>query len=281
MLFSLHGDIKTLLYSGIWVLARRPKKVIQELSEDILQSFTDKNLIDNYDVYQHLMTYWMETMQDDVYLIAVDGWKAELSLFKGKKGEWDSDLVPKQLVINRYFAAEQKAIAQLETDRDAITRKMEELEEEHGSEEGLLEEVKTDKGKISKANVQKRIKDIKNDSDAAEELKVLEAYLRLLEKEADANKKIKDAQTALDKKVMARYKTLTEDEVKTLVVDDKWMAAISHDVKSEMQRISQRLTQRIKELAERYATPMPDLNIKVDELETKVNKHLEKMGFAF
>ncbi|MBU4139340.1 MAG: hypothetical protein KJ729_05305, partial [Euryarchaeota archaeon] len=123
--------------------------------------------------------------------------------------------------------------------------------------------------------------EIKNDADASEEMKVLEGYLKLIEKEADANKKIKDAQTALDKKVIARYKELTEDEVKILVVDDKWMAAISRDVKTELERISQRLTQRIKELAERYATPMPELNTMVDGLEAKVNKHLEKMGFVW
>ena len=136
------------------------------------------------------------------------------------------------------------------------------------------------KGKVTKALIQKRVKEIKNDADASEEMKVLEGYLKLIEKEADANKKIKDAQTALDKKVIARYKALTGDEVKTLVVDDNWMAAISLDVKTELERISQRLTQRIKELAERYAAPLPDLNTKVEGLETKVNNHLEKMGFA-
>jgi len=259
----------------------KPKEIIHNLSEAILTSFADKNLIDQYDIYQHIRTYWMETMQDDVYLIVVDGWKAELTLVKGKKDEWDSDLVPKQLVINRYFAEEQKAIKQLETDRDAITRQMEELEEEHSGEEGLLEEAKTDKGKVTKALIQKRVKEIKNDADASEELKVLEGYLKLIEKETEANKKIKDAQTILDKKVIARYKALTEDEVKTLVVDDKWMAAISHDVKTELERISQRLTQRIKELAERYVAPMPMLKNNVDELETKVGKHLEKMGFVW
>ncbi|OEU48715.1 MAG: hypothetical protein BA871_09660 [Desulfuromonadales bacterium C00003096] len=99
--------------------------------------------------------------------------------------------------------------------------------------------------------------------------------------EADANKKIKDARKALDKKVIDRYKVLTEDEVKTMVVDDKWMAAISGDVKTEMERISQRLARRIKELAERYDSPMPAMNAQVDELEMKVNGHLEKMGFDF
>jgi type I restriction enzyme M protein len=155
------------------------------------------------------------------------------------------------------------------------------MEEEHSGEDGLLEEVKTEKGKISRGNVQKRIKEIKNYVEAIEELGVLEAYLELIEIEVDANKKIKDAHEAQDKKVNVRYKALTEDEVKIMVVGDKWLAAISGDVKTEMERISQRLTQRIKELAERYATPMPELNTNVDALEAEVSKHLEKMGFVW
>jgi type I restriction enzyme M protein len=220
-------------------------------------------------------------MQDDAHLIAADGWNAELAQVKGKKDEWDSDLLPKQLVINRYFTAEQKAIAQLEADCDAIRRHKEAMEEEHSGEDGWLEEVKTEKGKISRGNVQKRIKDIRDDVEAIEELKVLEAYLWLMELEAGANKKIKDAQKALAEKVIVRYKALTEDEVKTMVVGDKWLAAISKDVNTEVERISQRLTQRIKELAERYATPMPELNTNVDALEAEVSKDLEKMGFVW
>lgn len=261
----------------------RPKEVIHKLSESILASFADKDLIDQYDIYQHLMTYWIETMQDDVYLIAADGWKAELSRVNQKKDEWDSELVPKQLVINQYFADDKKAIEQLEADRDSISRQIEETEEEHSGEEGLLEEVRSGKGKISKGNVQKRIKVIKNDAvaDDFEELNVLEVYLGLIDKEAMAKKQIKDAGKVLDNKVIDRYKVFTEDEVKTIVVDDKWMAAISGDVKSEMERISQRLAGRIKELAERYDSPMPVMNAQVDELEMKVNGHLEKMGFDF
>lgn len=278
VVFNSWKEKHTLTLKSLAVGAK-PKEVIRNLSEAILTSFADRKLIDQYDVYQHLMTYWSDTMQDDAYLIAVDGWKAELT--QRKKDEWDCDLVPKQLVIKRYFATEQNAVEQLEADRDAISRQMEELEEEHGGEEGMLEEVKTDKGKVTKALIQKRVKEIKNDADASEEMKVLEGYLKLIEKEADANKKIKDAQAAMDKKVIARYKALTHDEVKTLVVDDKWMVAISRDVKTELERISQRLTQRIKELAERYAAPLPELNTKVDGLETKVNEHLEKMGFNY
>jgi len=266
----------------------KPKQIIHIVSEDVLQSFTNKNLIDKYDIYQHLMSYWAETMQDDCYIVAVDSWKAEVYriMVENKQKKlvdkgWTCDLVPKELVINRFYLAEKKAIEQLEAESEAITRQQEEMAEEHSGEEGLLEEVKNNKGKISKGEVQRRIKEIKHDTDAAEELKVLEAYLKLIEQEAEANRKIKEAQVALDKKVIARYKTLTEDEIKTLVVDDKWMATIEKDIKTEMERISQRLTQRIKELAERYETPMPKQTSEVKELETKVSAHLQKMGFVW
>jgi type I restriction enzyme M protein len=109
---------------------------------------------------------------------------------------------------------------------------------------------------------------------------VLAKYLELLDKQTALNKKIKEALAALDKKVIERYKTLTEDEIKQLVVDDKWMTVLERDVKTEMERISQRLTQRIKELAERYETTLPQQTETVKMLEEKVNAHLAKMGFV-
>ena len=262
-------------------IGTKPKEIIKNLSEDLLQSFTNKSLIDNYDIYQRLMTYWIEMMQDDCYMVAVDGWKVELSQVKGKKDEWDCDLVPKKLVIDRYFPEVKESIEKLESDRDDITRQKEEIEEEHGGDEGLLAEVKSEKGAIIKGDIPKRIKEIKNDRDAIEELKVLESYLRLIDKESEGNKKIKEAYKELDKKVTAKYKTLTEQEIKILVVDDKWMASIENDVKTEMDRISQRLTQRIKELAQRYAEPLPRLTTEMMELETKVTNHLKAMGFRW
>ena len=85
----------------------------------------------------------------------------------------------------------------------------------------------------------------------------------------------------LDDQAYRHYKTLTTDEIKTLVVDDKWLAAITQAVQGEMERISQRLANRIKELAERYETPLPAQQQSVQTLENKVKAHLEKMGFAW
>ena len=266
--------------------ANKPKALIYKLGEAILSSFGETNLIDKYDVYQHLMVYWTETMKDDVYFILEEGWKAQPYAILDKKGkpkkdEWDCDLIPKPLVINRYFAAEQAKIEKLEAEKEAITRDKEAMEEEHSGEEGSLEEVKNDKGKITKTNVQARIKELQQELDWGEELTVLKDYLALLDKESKADKKVKNAQKELDKKLLEKYKKLTEEEVKTLVVDDKWLATITQEIKTELDRISQRLTQRIKELAERYARTLPELTTRVNELESRVNEHLEKMGFSF
>ena len=117
--------------------------MIAALSEDLLAHYTGKPLIDHYDVYQHLMDYWAQSMQDDFYLIAADGWRAETTrvLVKNNKGKdvdkgWTCDLVPKALLVARYFAAEQAAISRLEADLESVAAQMTEMEEEHGGEDG-------------------------------------------------------------------------------------------------------------------------------------------------
>jgi len=258
----------------------KPKKLIHDISEELLQAFSSLKLMDKYDIYQHLMVYWSETMQDDVYILVGNGWQTGKEIEKEKK-EWEGRLIPKELIIARYFALEQKSIENLEADRDAVVQQKEEMEEEHGGEEGLMADAKNDKDRITRTSVKDRLKEIKGDMEASDEREILQDYLKLTEQEAEANKRIKQAQSALEKKVLAKYQALTEAEIKMLVVEDKWMATLDRDVKAEMERISQRLTGRIKELAERYAIPMPALNEEVAALEQKVHKHLEKMGFAW
>jgi len=262
----------------------KPKSVIVDLSESLLANYRGAQLIDRYDVYQHLMDYWVEVMQDDCYIIAVDGWKAETYriLVENKKKKvvdkgWTCDLVPKELVINRYFPDEKKAIEALETDAENITAKIGELEEEHSGEEGLFAELDS----VNKGNAQKRLKEIEGDKDAKEEADLLTTYLDLIDQKAITNKKIKTLRIDLDKKLLAKYPELTEDEVKTLVLDDKWMATLDKQVHAEMDRVSQRLTRRIRELAERYETPLPLQTAEVKAQEHKVNAHLENMGFTW
>jgi type I restriction enzyme M protein len=256
----------------------RPKALIETLSESLLETFRSSegiaSLIDPYGVYQHLMDYWAETMQDDAWMIVSDGWKAI------QANKPNTDLIPPALIVARYFAAEQAAIEHLEATRDAISREMEEMDEEHGGEEGLLAEGKTDKGKLSAKSVKDRIKAIKDDWEAKEECTMLEAYAALIEKELAAGKKVKEAQKALDAKVAIKYGQLSEAEIKTLVVDDKWLTALAASVQGELDRVSQTLTGRIRQLAERYATPLPNLAEEVETLAARVDEHLKKMGFT-
>lgn len=265
----------------------KPKQVVHTISEAILTAYTGKALMDKYDVYQHVMNYWNETMQDDTYIIAVDGWKAEpyRILVKNKanvetdKG-WDCDLVPKTLVIDRYFMPEKTALQKLEADKETLAATQTELEEEHDTEEGIF----SDFDKINKGTVQKRLKAIdtpKLNAENSEEIIVLKTYLKLIEDQAVLTKKIKEATAELDKIVLAKYKILTIDEIKQLVVDDKWMSTIEKNIKSEMESISQRLASRIKEMAELYETPLPKQAKDVAGLESKVIAHLQKMGFVW
>ena len=246
-----------------------PKVLIHDIAEDILESFSSRTLIDKYDIYQYMMTYWLEEMKDDVYMIVENGWIP------------DKDLVPENLVIDKYFFEEKAAIESLEAEKDEITRRKEEFEEENSGEEGYLEEIKNDKGNITKGSLKNRMKEIKDDPDSVEEYEVLEAYLKLVDDESDANKKVKDAMKALDKKVNEKYKVLTEDEIKTLVVDMKWIPYIVREVNNEMDRVSHRLASRIKELAERYNETLSELEDEMKSYSEKVGKHLERMGFAW
>lgn len=265
-------------------IADKPKELIFTISEDILNSFAKLDLIDKYEVYQHLMNYWAETMQDDAYLIVFGGWKVEINILKNKKGKetgWDCDLIPKEIVIKRYFSAEQEKIDNLKNELEEISQNKETLEEENSGDDDLFADARSDAGKITKNDLNKRIKEIKGDSEYADELKVLQEYLDLIEKESSLKKDIKVAEETLDKELLKKYNSLTEEEIKVLVVDDKWMTSLRNAVKSEMERISQKLAGRIKELAERYESPLPELTKEVEDLSKNVEDHLKNMGFEW
>ena len=364
-----------------------PKKVIAEISEKLLNAYYNKPLVDNYNVYQHLLSYWNEVMQDDAYIISYDGWKAETyrvlkenSKKKMVDKGWTCDLVPKELVINRFFETEKTEIENLNNDLETTVSQYQELEEEHGAEEAALYEVskKTDavanleefidlalskyypelhkkqnelsenlieqtnllieqsrnavydglknaRGVVTKTNVQKAYKVMDEDAENAltlkswlhandtiattkKEIKTLTAnieqfiqskvaedktleyifeltiinqYIELRDAESELKKQIKEKKQELDDKLYTKYPELTEEEIKLLVVNDKWLTTINNAVSDEIDQISQRLTNRIKELAERYDTPLPATNKLVTDLESTVNTHLEKMGFSW
>lgn len=258
-----------------------PKELIEAIAESLLDSFKNVPLLDAYDIFQHLMDFWSETMQDDCYLVAADGWVARTARIvvadkKGKQKDkgWTCDLVPKQLVVERYFGSELAALETQSATLEATTAGLAELEEEHGAEDGFLGSL----DKIAKAEVSARLKEIKGDKDAKDEAVVLTHWLELSESETTLKRAVKEQETALDNLAYAKYPKLTEAEIKTLVVEDKWMTRLSAAVQGELDRVSQTLTGRIRELAERYATPLPKLTSEVATLAAQVEEHLKKMG---
>lgn len=286
-----------------------PKHEIHKISENLLRHYTGKHLTDKYAMYQHLMDYWAETMQDDMYEIAADGWKAgnEVKRIekKTKKGDrevvkqvagiegLEGRLIPPALIVQEYFAKEQKAIDDLEAQAETLNARMEELREEHGGEDGYF----GDLDKINKATINGKLRMVNaelkaekynkhsqftmHNSPLAEEVKFYEAYLKLMEDEAGVQAKIKAAKADMEKKVIAQYPKLSIDEIKTIVVDRKWIYNMEQRIRTEMDNISHRLTQRIKELAERYEATLPALTNEVDVLEKKVSSHLKDMGFVW
>jgi type I restriction enzyme M protein len=305
----------------------RPKALIETLSEKLLEAFRADarivGLVDPYDIYQHLLDYWTATMLDDVWMLAADGWTAM------QAGKPNTDLIPPALIVARYYFAEQAAIEQLETERDALGRELEELDEEHGGDEAALSSAKDAKGKITRRSInlyrdalvesqldahaynhwgylfkaakitepstkesKKQAREAKVKmaelwsqaeqlAEQGEDFTILVAYEILMAKESAADRAVKEAQKALDVRVTAHYAQLTEAEIQTLVVDDKWLAALAASVQGELDRVSQTLTSRIRQLAERYATPLPRLAEEVDALAARVDEHLKTMGFAW
>ena len=262
-----------------------PRKIIAQLSEHLLAHYADKPLIDPYDVYQHLMDFWSETMQDDCYLIAAEGWKAKTYRVietdkRGKERDkgWTCDLIPRSLIVARYFSDEQAAIDKIVVELDSVTSRLSEMAEEHGGEDGALAEL----DKVNKTSVAARLREIKSDEDAKHEAAALNGWLKKLNNErASLKKRLKEAETVLDGNAYAQYLKLTETEIKTLVVDNKWLAALEVAMHNEIDRISQQLTQLVKEFTERYEFSLPQILKRVAELETKVNCHLDRMGFSW
>ena len=362
-----------------------PKEVIFDLSENLLDHYSDKPLVDKYNIYQHLMNYWSETMQDDCYMIAADGWKAETYriIEKAKNGKekdkgWTCDLIPKELVVARFFADEQAEINRLTAELDTVEAEKTGLKEEHGAEEGSLADVsnKTETeaaldeartwiweqeypetyrearalerqiadteervAELETADIlqacrgarsitQSKVKDALKTTDSMSDLTILNKYLEtvklirpakntlkelrekaftqieaamdsdpdnevyadlsvitqyrnLIKEESGLKARLKQSETDLDLAAYKKYSELTVEELKELVVEDKWMTTVGGLIEGEMGRISDSLSERVQMLAERYETPLPDISVHVANLESRVDQHLKRMGFSW
>lgn len=272
-----------------------PNLVIAEISESLLKAFSNVPLLDKYDVYQVLMEYWDETMQDDVYAIYFGGYEAgreiayeyvtkkkkehgvTVEVQTNKTKGFEGRLIPKDIVAKYFFSDTLNAINTLRSQLEDVTAKMEEMAEQYSGEDGFFSTLDD----LKKVTIEARIKEIKKDSDVKDELEALENYLKLLKVELNYKKALRQAEVDLDTRVEKRYATLTIAEIKHLLLEEKWFAAIYAGIDAIHTAVSHQLSSRVIELVERYEFTLKECEDEVNVYENKVKSHLERMGFAW
>jgi type I restriction enzyme M protein len=272
------------------------KELITQMSESLLKAFESNTLIEAYDLYQYLMVYWQEIMQDDIYSVSLDGWKAGNEwtrlVIKGKKdkdGKPGKDkeitglagvegrLISPELIIEVYFKELNNALFDLENQYTITQETLNEIEEENAEDDSIFGEL----DKINLKNAKNLYKERKAIHSPKEELNYIKNYIDSQEALAGIGKLIKIAKDNLETKVIEKYPTLTEDEIKNTIIQHKWKAHLLATLQQEQDKISQGLTQRINILAERYETTLSTSQKELAEAETKVVAHLHKMGLVW
>ncbi len=279
----------------------RPNDLIATISVDLLVRFKPVPLLDEYDVYEQLMTYWHTVMHDDVFLVMHEGWvhaakpraariigydknrkpkyeDADIQSGTGANSErYVMDLLPPSLSVARYLADERARVEELDAAFEAAAQAVEGYIEEHAVEDGLLWDAVDDKDKVTQKSVNAALKEAKAAEDD-EAVECLSTALTLLKDEAAAKKAAKEAQTALDTATLKQYRDLTESDVQALVLDDKWAGTIRDGVASEVTGLTLALVGRIQQLGERYAETVAALDDALEYLEGRVERHLAHMG---
>lgn len=290
--FAVHRDTLSKINENT-----KPNSLIGAISDDLLARFKPVPLLDEYNVYEQLMINWHESIHDDVFLIMNDGWldaaKPRLAIEdKGRKlsetpdlvigtgrnaDKYKMDLIPPELIVARYFADEQAKLDELTATAEEAIRAVQEYVEEHTVEEGLLADAMDDE-KMSKALASARLRVARREKADQDEIKVLEHVIKLYDAEAAAKKSVKHFRTELDKATLKKYGDLIEDDVKNLVLDDKWQATIVRRVAAEVEALTLALVARIRQLGKRYEDTVASLDAELSALETKVGSHLSAMG---
>lgn len=270
------------------------KQYIVELSEQLISAFEGLELVDKYDVYEVLLSYWQEVMGDDVYLVSVDGYEAArqteniMGLYTSgkKKGQervigWEGVLLPKALIESVFFAAERKKINEAQAIVGETQNRLDELTEEQTGDDGYLKEYLNDKDKVDTKVVTTRLKELKKSALKSEEYTVLKQFTDLTDSLSKQNKAVKEMNAELEDKVRGKYAHLTDEDILELLINRKWYYSVFAGIKGLYVTASHNMANRIIELAERYEHDLPYLTKEAKLLEAKVKAHLERMGFAW
>lgn len=258
-----------------------PKSLIERWSGVLLEGAkAGLKLVNPYNVYEILMNYWAEAMQDDCYMISRDGWKVSLKETKKKSTfeDLECDLLPVSVVVSKFFAADYEAILAKRAEIEQISGEIEELPEENPEafDEGLFEMLE----KVNEANVKKAVAAQKKhiiDADART-VEVWNQHLALCTRKKEVSKALSALVDALTEEVRKKYAAFTADEIRDLVINDKWLKEVRSRSEAENKRVCESISSQVSVLNERYAKPLPTINDEIAKLSGEVDGFLKAMG---
>lgn len=270
---SWEQDNKDLLYSIS--SDSSVKNIINVLSSSILKDFENDKLIDKYEAYEFLMEYYNNSLKDDIYLIIENGWIPKLVYAQDKNGkikknEFDSDLLPKEIVINEYFKNESDNIEKLNNDLNYLSQEFDSIVEENTGDE----EIFNDEDKVNEKLIKVKIKE-----ESDENIDKLNEILKNLSSQKELKKSIKIYQEALNLLIIDKYNSFDEDASKDLIITKKWFKSIERTFDDKYEDLVYDLSNRIISEYENYEETLGQLSKKTSDLESLVLKDLERMGF--
>lgn len=256
-----------------------PKDVIVHWGQRLLEATENQQLVNPYNVYEILMNYWNEVMQDDCYMVSRDGWRVTYYFTKAKNPTFEDmicDLLPIDIVVHKFFGSEYKAIIQVRSEIEQLQAQADQLAEDNPEAfSDFFED-----GKYSESIVKKEIAAFKKgNSEGSDDMNALwKQYLSIYTEKKEKASNEKSLVAALTKLILAKFDALTEEVIRSLVINDKWKATIMQRAEAELVRVNQNMRSDVLSLVNRYAHPLPEIDNRVNELRDKVNAHLASMG---
>ncbi|GAA8267529.1 type I restriction-modification system subunit M [Helicobacter pylori] len=266
-----------------------PKTLIESVCSKVLKEFEKIEILDKYGVYQLFKDYYNEVLQDDWFLLSFNGFISakelrELTPLKDKnkkanyleepdfviqKTYYKSDLIPKNLIKQRFFEKEVKELEELENALNEKEALLDEFIEEHSNEEGLFDGLKINESVLKK--------ELKNATDSEDE-QILKTALELLEAKNMALKMKNKAYEELELKAFHQYKNLELNEIKDLIIQDKWLKSLKNALENKIVKRANAFISALNEIVSNYSNSLLELDKEVKESESKVLEHLKDLG---
>ncbi len=266
-----------------------PKTLIESVCSKVLKEFEKGEILDQYGVYQLFKDYYNEVLQDDWFLISLNGFESAKELrkliplkdknkkanyleepdFVIQKTYYKSDLIPKNLIKQRFFKEESNMLEELENALNESVAIYEEFIEEHSNEEGLFDELKVNESVLKK--------ELKNATDPEDE-QILKTALELLEAKNKAQKAKNKADEALELKAFHQYEKLEIEEIKDLIINDKWLKRLKNALEDKILKRINAFSSALNEIIANYSNSLLELDQEVKESESKVLEHLKDLG---